>query len=90
MRDRLCAGLHSRNARTAISAGHERVTEGANIYHDRFETQGHFKIELFEKEAPVTVENFLQYVDDGFYDGTIFHRVIPNFMIQGGGFEPRT
>ncbi|MBE0591847.1 MAG: peptidyl-prolyl cis-trans isomerase [Gemmatimonadales bacterium] len=52
-----------------------------------FETSmGAFTIELYPAEAPVTVENFLQYVDDGFFDGTIFHRVIPNFVIQGGGF----
>lgn len=48
---------------------------------------GKIKVELFEDKAPVTVKNFLTYVDDKFYDGTIFHRVIPNFMIQGGGFE---
>ncbi len=52
----------------------------------RFETShGGFTIELFPKEAPVTVENFLQYVDDGFFDGTIFHRIVPGFVIQGGG-----
>jgi cyclophilin family peptidyl-prolyl cis-trans isomerase len=49
---------------------------------------GTIKIELFEKKAPITVANFLKYVDDKFYDGTIYHRVIPNFMIQGGGFAP--
>src|SRR5262245_17058370 len=49
---------------------------------------GTIKIELEEKKAPVTVKNFLDYVDAKFYDGTIFHRVIPNFMIQGGGLEP--
>ncbi len=49
---------------------------------------GSFTIELYEKEAPITVENFLNYVDKKFYDGTIFHRIIPNFMIQGGGFTP--
>ena len=49
--------------------------------------KGQIEIELFEDEAPVTVENFLGYVKDGFYDGTIFHRVIPGFMIQGGGFD---
>src|SRR5207302_8060686 len=49
---------------------------------------GKFKIELNEEKAPITVKNFLGYVDDKFYDGTIFHRVIPKFMIQGGGFEP--
>jgi peptidyl-prolyl cis-trans isomerase A (cyclophilin A)/peptidyl-prolyl cis-trans isomerase B (cyclophilin B) len=53
----------------------------------RFETTlGEFTVELFEKEAPVTVANFLKYIDDGFFDGTIFHRVIPGFVIQGGGF----
>lgn len=50
-------------------------------------TKGDIVIELNEDKAPVTVENFLNYVRDGFYDGTIFHRVIPNFMIQGGGFN---
>src|SRR5499427_1599122 len=49
---------------------------------------GLIKIELFEKEAPITVKNFLQYVEDKHYDGTIFHRVIPTFMVQGGGMEP--
>jgi len=49
---------------------------------------GTIKIELFEDKAPVTVKNFLDYVKDKHYDGLIFHRVIENFMIQGGGFEP--
>ena len=49
---------------------------------------GPITIELADDQAPVTVANFLSYVDDHFYDGTVFHRVIPNFMIQGGGFEP--
>lgn len=48
---------------------------------------GTIKIELNDEKAPKTVENFLYYVDSGFYDGTIFHRVISSFMIQGGGFE---
>jgi cyclophilin family peptidyl-prolyl cis-trans isomerase len=51
-------------------------------------TLGNFEVELFEKEAPISSENFLSYVDDGFFDGVLFHRVIPDFMIQGGGFEP--
>jgi cyclophilin family peptidyl-prolyl cis-trans isomerase len=51
-------------------------------------TMGDIVIELNEKAAPITVKNFLTYVEEGFYDGTIFHRVIPNFMIQGGGFTP--
>jgi cyclophilin family peptidyl-prolyl cis-trans isomerase len=53
----------------------------------RFETTlGDFTIEFFEKEAPLSVANFLRYVDDGFFDTTIFHRVVPGFVIQGGGF----
>lgn len=47
---------------------------------------GELTIELFEKESPVSTQNFLEYVASGFYDGTIFHRVIDGFMIQGGGF----
>lgn len=54
----------------------------------RLETNiGEIVIELDEEKAPVTVENFLGYVNDDFYDGLIFHRVISNFMIQGGGFD---
>ncbi len=49
-------------------------------------SMGNIVIELNEQAAPVTVKNFLGYVEEGFYDGTIFHRVIPGFMIQGGGF----
>ena len=49
---------------------------------------GDIIIELENAKAPVTAENFLQYVRDGFYDNTIFHRVISGFMVQGGGFEP--
>ncbi len=49
---------------------------------------GVVEMELYPDKAPATVKNFLSYVDAGFYDGTIFHRVIPGFMIQGGGFEP--
>ncbi len=48
---------------------------------------GNVVLELYPDKAPKTVENFLQYVKDGFYKNTIFHRVIPNFMIQGGGFD---
>ena len=48
---------------------------------------GSIQIELYPQEAPRTVENFLAYVRDGFYDGTIFHRVVPGFVIQGGGFS---
>jgi len=52
----------------------------------RFQTtHGDFTVELFEKDAPISVENFLRYVDDGHFDGTIFHRIVPGFVIQGGG-----
>jgi len=50
-------------------------------------SEGAIEIELFEDKAPISVENFLSYAESGFYSGTVFHRVIPNFMIQGGGFE---
>lgn len=49
---------------------------------------GKIKVELFADKAPITVDNFIKYVEDKHYDGTIFHRVIPDFMIQGGGMEP--
>jgi len=49
---------------------------------------GSFKIELDEKNAPITTRNFIDYVNSGFFNGTIFHRVINGFMIQGGGFTP--
>ena len=56
-------------------------------------THGDFTVELFDKEAPASVENFLRYVDDGHFDGTIFHRIVPGFVIQGGGlttdFQPK-
>ena len=49
--------------------------------------KGVIKIELWADKAPITVENFLRYIDNGFFDGLVFHRVIPGFMIQGGGFS---
>jgi peptidyl-prolyl cis-trans isomerase A (cyclophilin A) len=52
-------------------------------------TAGDFVIEVYPDKAPKTVENFLQYVKDKHYDGTIFHRVIDNFMVQGGGFDAK-
>jgi len=51
-------------------------------------TEGNFKLELDGRAAPLTVANFLKLVDSGFFNGTIFHRVIPGFMAQGGGFTP--
>ena len=51
-------------------------------------TMGPIVIELFEEDAPITTKNFLDYASSGFYDGTLFHRVMPGFVIQGGGLEP--
>ncbi|MEE8496813.1 MAG: peptidylprolyl isomerase [Xanthomonadales bacterium] len=51
-------------------------------------SMGDIKLELYAAKAPVSVENFINYANSGFYDGTIFHRVISHFMIQGGGFTP--
>ena len=48
-------------------------------------SKGTFTVQLFDKQAPITVENFLKYAEDGYFDGTMFHRVIPGFMVQGGG-----
>jgi len=64
-------------------------TEGKNPIVILETTRGRIVVELWPDKAPKTVANFLQYVDDGFYDGTIFHRVIDGFMIQGGGFTPQ-
>jgi cyclophilin family peptidyl-prolyl cis-trans isomerase len=52
-------------------------------------SMGDIRIELDAEKAPLTTKNFLDYVNDGFYDGLIFHRVIPGFMIQGGGMDPQ-
>jgi len=68
-------------------AGSAIAAEGAKNPTLVIETNlGAVKIELFQKEAPISVKNFLDYAKAGFYNGTIFHRVIPGFMIQGGGF----
>jgi peptidyl-prolyl cis-trans isomerase B (cyclophilin B) len=61
------------------------VVDPSKRYTARFETdRGSFEIELFAADAPITVNNFVVLARDGFYDGLVFHRVIPNFMIQGG------
>ncbi|MEE9207183.1 MAG: peptidylprolyl isomerase [Gemmatimonadota bacterium] len=51
-------------------------------------SQGRMVVELFPDRAPISVENFLAYVDEGFYDGLVFHRVVPGWVVQGGGFKP--
>ena len=65
---------------TAVLAANPMVRLTTNI--------GEIEMELNADKAPLSVKNFLGYVDSGFYNGTVFHRVIPSFMIQGGGFEP--
>ena len=77
----LPAGAQTTNPATAATAArpHVRLTT----------TMGDIVLELYPDKAPKTVENFLQYVRDKHYDGTIFHRVIDNFMVQGGGFDAK-
>lgn len=76
-------------------AGHDRVAsghwsdDGRHTMTIRFKTNhGEFDVELNEKDAPLSSRNFAEYANAGFFDGTIFHRVIPGFMIQGGGMKP--
>ncbi len=74
---------------TTVSAapGAESTTRNANMV--KFTTSmGELLIELYPDEAPISVDNFVKYVESGFYDGTIFHRVIPGFVVQGGGMLP--
>ena len=78
---RLCAFVALAGA---ASVGHAAA---ANPVVEMVTSMGTVKIELYADKAPKTVENFLQYTKDRFYDGTVFHRVIPGFMVQGGGFS---
>jgi peptidyl-prolyl cis-trans isomerase B (cyclophilin B) len=70
-----------------VAAASTYAAEGGNPVVIMKTSMGDIKIELDKAKAPVTVENFVGYVNDKFYDGTIYHRVIPAFMIQGGGFD---
>lgn len=76
------------SAQAANSSSQEGTTMSTNPQVLLHTNKGDITLELNAEKAPKTVENFLNYVNAGFYDGTIFHRVIPNFMVQGGGFEP--
>src|SRR5436309_7479205 len=76
----LVLGLGLPGAATAAGKGNPMVVLSTS--------QGDIKVELYPDKAPITVKNFLDYVKAGYYDGTIFHRVIPGFMIQGGGLTP--
>jgi len=75
-------------AATQVSAKKTEAEAPANPVVVLETSMGTIRLELYPGKAPVTVENFLSYVREGFYDGLIFHRVIDNFMIQGGGFTP--
>ncbi len=70
-----------------LAASGAAAAQGGNPVVLMKTSMGDVKIELDKAKAPVTVDNFIAYVNDKFYDGTIFHRVIPAFMIQGGGFD---
>lgn len=71
-----------------LTSGCNAMSENTNPTVKIETSKGAIVLELYADKAPKTVENFLTYVKEGFFDGTIFHRVIPNFMIQGGGFTP--
>jgi cyclophilin family peptidyl-prolyl cis-trans isomerase len=73
-------GLGPSGIATAAGKGNPMVVLSTSM--------GDIKVELYQDKAPITVKNFLEYVKAGYYDGTIFHRVIPGFMIQGGGLNP--
>ena len=72
----------------STTTGNQVMAESENPQVQLETTMGTIVLELYPDKAPETVENFLGYVREGFYDGTIFHRVIPGFMVQGGGFTP--
>jgi peptidyl-prolyl cis-trans isomerase B (cyclophilin B) len=88
----LCAALLVFSLGSAAQAASSSTIQGnpamSTNPHVKLQTNfGDMVIELYQEKAPKTVANFLKYTQEGFYDGTIFHRVINNFMIQGGGFE---
>lgn len=72
----------------AHAAASHHALKGKHTMVKLHTNHGTITLELYDDKAPETVKNFLEYVSSGFYDGTIFHRVIDGFMIQGGGFEP--
>jgi len=84
---RLAMALAGFGFACALASGSAQAVEAPKVKFST--TAGDFVVELYPDKAPRTVENFLQYVKDKHYDGTIFHRVIENFMIQGGGFDAK-
>ena len=83
----MLAGCTTRQAPLETLTEEEKQPEGKQIMLVMKTSKGDIKIELDAEHAPKTVENFMKYVDEGHYSGTIFHRVINGFMIQGGGFD---
>jgi peptidyl-prolyl cis-trans isomerase B (cyclophilin B) len=80
----LCCAMQSSHSSTQADS----TTQGKHPMVKLHTSKGIITLQLDAEKAPDTVKNFLDYVNSGFYNGTIFHRVIGNFMIQGGGFEP--
>jgi peptidyl-prolyl cis-trans isomerase B (cyclophilin B) len=80
----LCSTMQSSHSSTS----NINSTKGNKTMVKLHTNHGVITLQLDAEKAPITVKNFLEYVNSGFYNGTIFHRVIGNFMIQGGGFEP--
>ena len=82
----VCGGLILSTGNFAMGAGEKMEQTGKRMVTMKT-SEGTIRLELWEDKAPITVKNFVRYVDEGFYNGTIFHRVIDGFMIQGGGFD---
>ena len=80
------APLAAEEAKAEVKAKPEAATSDNPVV-VMMTNHGEITIELFADKAPITVANFLRYTDEKFYDGTVFHRVIPGFMVQGGGFD---
>lgn len=74
------------NSETSATKGKKAVSDTVFVRMKTSISEDPIEIELYSKKAPISVENFVKYVEDGFYNGTIFHRVISDFMVQGGGF----
>lgn len=81
----ICTAKDTNNAKDVKSAQKQTAKDPVVVIKTN---KGEIEVKLNSEKAPITVENFIKYVNEKFYDGTIFHRIIPTFMIQGGGFLP--
>jgi peptidyl-prolyl cis-trans isomerase B (cyclophilin B) len=79
--------IYGREISNFISRSNKMSEEAVNPQVLIETSMGNITVELFKEKAPISVKNFLSYVNEGFYDGTIFHRIIPTFMVQGGGLD---